>query len=173
MCHHHKQRLKSCSQKRNQKKTNKKLRTNWERSIQPNFQPVRPGKVVHLKRWKVFSTLFRLDRTNPLSFGRNFQKFWLNGLRPLNRKKWFERKKLFVFLTSNLEIPMHLTSANQNKTLVQLLFCFVSRSSNECVKVNEKGPGLSWLGLMGARGDFHPDILCSEPAQSHHVYRQN
>ena len=59
---------------------------------------------------------------------------------------------------------MHLTSANQNKTLVQLLFCFVCRSSNECVKVNEKGPGLSWLGLMGVRGDFHPDILCSEPA---------
>ena len=31
----------------------------------------------------VFSKLFWLDRTDPLSFGRNFRKFWLNGLRPL------------------------------------------------------------------------------------------
>ena len=23
----------------------------WARSIQPKFRPVRPGKVVHLKRW--------------------------------------------------------------------------------------------------------------------------
>lgn len=66
----------------------------------------------------------------------------------------------------NLEIPMHLISANQNKTLVQLLFCFVFRLCNACAKVNEKGPGLSWLGLTGARGAFHPDILCSELARS-------
>ena len=57
---------------------------------------------------------------------------------------------------------MHLISANQNKTLVQLLFCFVSRSSNEWAKVNEKGPGLSWLGLTGAQGDFHPYVV-SQP----------
>ena len=30
----------------------------------------------------VFSKLFRLDRTDPLSFGPKFTKFWLNGLRP-------------------------------------------------------------------------------------------
>ena len=30
----------------------------------------------------VFSKLFRLDRTDPLSFDRNFRKFWLNGSRP-------------------------------------------------------------------------------------------
>ena len=36
-------------------------------SIQPKFQPVRPGKEDHLKRWTRFSKLFRLDWTDPLS----------------------------------------------------------------------------------------------------------
>ena len=52
---------------------------------------------------------------------------------------------------------MYLISANQNKALVQLLVCFVSRSNNACAKVNEKGPGLNWLGLTRARGDCNPD----------------
>ena len=43
----------------------------WARSIQPKFQPVRPGKEDHLKRWTRFSKLF-LDRTDPLSFGPKF-----------------------------------------------------------------------------------------------------
>ena len=33
----------------------------------------------------VFSKLFRLDRTDPLSFRPKFWKFWLNGSRPLLR----------------------------------------------------------------------------------------
>ena len=79
------------------------LESQGARSIQPKFQPVRPGKVVHLNRWTnlvpwtflgkspgdevegkpVFSKLFRLDRTDPLSFG---PKFWLNWSRPLRIK---------------------------------------------------------------------------------------
>ena len=79
------------------------LESQGARSIQPKFQPVRPGKVVHLKRWTnlvprtflgkspgdevegkpVFSKLFRLDRTDPLTFG---PKFWLNWSRPLRIK---------------------------------------------------------------------------------------
>ena len=71
------------------------LESQGARFIQPKFQPVRPGKVVHLKRFTnlvprtflgkspgdevegepVSSKLFRLDRTDPLSFG---PKFWLN-----------------------------------------------------------------------------------------------
>ena len=56
----------------------------WEhraRSIQPKFRPVRPRKEDHLKR-PVFSKLFRLDRTDPLSLGPKFAEFWLNGSRP-------------------------------------------------------------------------------------------
>ena len=30
----------------------------WGRSIQPKFRPVRPGKVVHLKRWTSFFETF-------------------------------------------------------------------------------------------------------------------
>lgn len=52
---------------------------------------------------------------------------------------------------------MHLISANQSKALVQLLIVDVSRSSNACAMVNEKGPGLNWLGLTRVRGDCNPD----------------
>ena len=31
----------------------------------------------------IFSKLFRLDRTDPLSLDRNFRKVWLNGSRPI------------------------------------------------------------------------------------------
>ena len=102
--------------------------------------------MVHLKRWTSFFETF------PVGPNRSIE-FWTE----ISRKKWFERKKLFVFLIFNLEIPMHLTSANQNKALVQLLICFVSRSSNACAKVNEKGPVLNWLSLTRARGDCNPD----------------
>ena len=44
----------------------------WARTIQTKFQPVRPGKVVHLKRRTRFFETFRLDRTDPLSFGPKF-----------------------------------------------------------------------------------------------------
>ena len=40
-------------------------------TFSPN-QHFRPGKVVHLKKWTSFSRLFRLDRTDPLSFGPKF-----------------------------------------------------------------------------------------------------
>ena len=46
-----------------------------------NFRPVRPRKVVHLRRWTSFffflAKLSRLDRI----LDRNFRKFWLNGYR--------------------------------------------------------------------------------------------
>ena len=52
------------------------------RSIQPKFRPVRPGKVVHLKRC-VFSKLFRLDRTSPSSFGPKFPEILVERIAPL------------------------------------------------------------------------------------------
>ena len=36
------------------------------------------------KRGPVFSKLFRLDRTDPLSFGPKFPEIWLNGSRPVS-----------------------------------------------------------------------------------------
>ena len=54
------------------------------RSIQPKFQPVRSGKVVHLKRLTHFFRNFS-GWTKPIHWvlDRNFRKFWLNGSRPL------------------------------------------------------------------------------------------
>ena len=56
--------------------------SSWARSIQPKFQPVRPGKEDHLKRWPVFSKLFRLDRTDPLSFGPKFPEILVEWIAP-------------------------------------------------------------------------------------------
>ena len=53
------------------------------RSIQPKFQPVRPGKEDHLKRWTRFSKLFRLDRTDPLSFGPKFPESLVEWIAPM------------------------------------------------------------------------------------------
>ena len=58
-------------------------RTSWARSIQPTFRPVRPGKEDHLKRWTCFSKLFRLDRTDPLSFGPKFPEILVEWIAPL------------------------------------------------------------------------------------------
>ena len=54
----------------------------WARSIQPKFRPVRPGKEDHLKRWTCFSKLFRLDRTDPLSFGPKFPEILVEWIAP-------------------------------------------------------------------------------------------
>ena len=53
----------------------------WAWSIQPKFQPVRPGKEDHLKRWT--RKLFRLDRTDPLSFGPKFPESLVEWIAPL------------------------------------------------------------------------------------------
>ena len=56
----------------------------WARSIQPKFRPVRQGKVVYFKRWtSFFSKLFRLDRTDPLSFGPKFPEILVEWIAPL------------------------------------------------------------------------------------------
>ena len=41
-----------------------------------------PEKRTTSKGGPVFSKLFRLDRTDPLSFGPKFPEIWLNGSRP-------------------------------------------------------------------------------------------
>ena len=60
------------------------LGKHWARSIQLKFQPVRPGKVVHLKRWTLFSKLFWLDQTDPLSFGPKFPEILVEWITPTN-----------------------------------------------------------------------------------------
>ena len=56
----------------------------WARSIQPKFQPVRPGKEDHLKRWTRFSETFPVDRTDPLSFGPKFPESLVEWIAPCN-----------------------------------------------------------------------------------------
>ena len=40
----------------------------WARSIQPRFQPVRPGKEDHLKRWTRFSETFPVGPNRSIEF---------------------------------------------------------------------------------------------------------
>ena len=40
----------------------------WARSIQPKFQPVRPGKLVHLKRWTRFFETFPVGPNRSIEF---------------------------------------------------------------------------------------------------------
>ena len=58
----------------------------WARSIQPKFQAVRPGKLrTTSKGGPVFSKLFRLDRTDPLSFGPKFPESLVEWIAPRGR----------------------------------------------------------------------------------------
>ena len=63
------------------------------RSIQPKFQPVRPGKwLVYLKRWTRFFETFPVGPNRSTEFWTEiFRKFWLNGSRSwrLDSKIWF------------------------------------------------------------------------------------
>ena len=59
------------------------LRSPGARSIQPKFQPVRPGKLFHLKRWTRFFETFPVEPNRSIEFWTKiFRKFWLNGSRP-------------------------------------------------------------------------------------------
>ena len=40
----------------------------WVRSIQPKFQPVRPGKEDHIKRWTRFSETFPVGPNRSIEF---------------------------------------------------------------------------------------------------------
>ena len=55
----------------------------WARSIQPKYRPVRQGKVVYFGWTSFFSKLFRLDRTDPLSFGPKFPEILVERNAPL------------------------------------------------------------------------------------------
>ena len=52
------------------------------RSIQQKFRPVRPGKVVHHKRWTSFFETFPVGRTDPLSFRPNFPEILVEWISP-------------------------------------------------------------------------------------------
>ena len=55
------------------------------RSIQPKFRPVRPEKRTTSKGGQVFTKLFRLDRTDPLSFGPKFPEILVEWIAPLDK----------------------------------------------------------------------------------------
>ena len=58
----------------------------WARSIQPKFQPVRPGKEDHLKRWTRFFETF------PLGPNRSIE-FWTENC---GKFGWMDRALLFI-----------------------------------------------------------------------------
>ena len=77
-----------------------------------NFRPVRPGKAVRLKRTgPVFSKLFRLDRTDPLSFGPKFPEFlveWIAAFAP-SKNHWSH-----LFQITLTDIELHMTKLTFN-----------------------------------------------------------
>ena len=85
----------------------------WARSIQPKFRPVRPGKEDHLKRWTSFSKLFRLDRTDPLSFGPKFPEILVEWIAPIVPRGSSPRSLLFFapFFPARLVFPLPPLSA--------------------------------------------------------------
>ena len=66
------------------------------RSIQPKFRPVRPEKVVYLKRWTSFFEKFP-GCTEPIHWvlDRTFRKFWLNGSHPRSSHVFSQCLRLF------------------------------------------------------------------------------
>ena len=71
----------------------------WARSIQPKFQPVRPGKVVHLKRWTRFFETFPVGPNRSIEFWTDIS--WNFGL--MDRAQLFYSRLLDMrwFLISN------------------------------------------------------------------------
>ena len=61
--------------------------TIWARSIQPKFQPVRPGKVVHLKRWTRFFKTFPVGPNRSIEFGPKFPEILVEWITPYKSKR--------------------------------------------------------------------------------------
>ena len=61
--------------------------TIWARSIQPKFQPVRPGKVVHLKRWTRFFETFPVGPNRSIEFGPKFPEILVEWIAPYKSKR--------------------------------------------------------------------------------------
>ena len=74
----------------------------WAGSIQPKYQPVRPGKVVHLKRVTRFSKLFRLDRTDPLSFGPTFPEILVEWIAPIIKEQHLKDRHAKISIPGQL-----------------------------------------------------------------------
>ena len=53
------------------------------RSIQPKFQPVRPGKLVHLKRWTRFFETFPVGPNRSRVLDRNIPEILVEWIAPL------------------------------------------------------------------------------------------
>ena len=87
-----------------------------KRSIQPKFQPVRPGKVVHLKRWTRFFETFRVGPNRSIEFwteiSGNFG--WMD--RAL-KKVYFE----FIFIVVAVSSVLNFFAYSVEINLFQLL----------------------------------------------------
>ena len=88
--------------------------THGARSIQPKFQPVRPGKVVHLKRWTRFFETFPVGPNRSIEFwaeiSRNFG--WMgraHGLRPVKPGRKAADLITPPYVENNYRIEVKLT----------------------------------------------------------------
>ena len=106
----------------------------WARSIQPKFQSVRRGKEDHLKRWTRFSKLFRLDRTDPLSFGPKFPESLVEWIAPFIYHRSETRLSLGKLRDGPLEKLWgsgdFLSRRNLFFVIKFLVWFFLSRSMN-------------------------------------------
>ena len=76
------------------------------RSIQPTFQPVRPGNWSNSKGGPVFSKLCRLDRTDPLSLGPKFPEMLVAWIAPWSSHKPYRKRSLIIrSSTPNYNVP--------------------------------------------------------------------
>ena len=120
------------------------------RSIQPKFQPVRPGKwLVYLKRWTRFFETFPVGPNRSTEFWTEiFRKFWLNGSRSwrLDSKIWFPattrrrwpRFKADAYLEKKNCSPFHLSCNWQWPLLLFKHWKIFINASFDMFKVKEK-----------------------------------
>ena len=96
----------------------------WARSIQPKFRSVRPGKVVHLKRWTSFFRNFS-GWTELIHWvlDQNFRKFWLNGLRP-----WLKRSRTVSSTWSRLYVQPAYCAEENSFGLIFAQYKFISNN---------------------------------------------
>ena len=81
-----------------------KVGTIWARSIQPKFQPVRPGKEDHLKRWTRFFETFPVGPNRSIEF-------------------WTEISGKFVWMDRALYVPIHEVTRAQVGTSCMVTYC--------------------------------------------------
>ena len=91
--------------------------TPWARSIQPNLQPVRPGKVVHLKRWTRFFETFLVGPNRSI-------EFWTEVCGNFG---WMDRAPYLTVLPTELVLLQCTIQALELLIICHIIIHFLSR----------------------------------------------